>query len=252
MAKRRMFSKDIITSDAFLDMPASTRNLYFYLSMEADDDGFVNKPLAIMRTIGGGKDDMNLLFHKKFIIDCGDGIVVIKHWRIHNYIAKDRYTETKYKEKKEQLILDENKAYTTKKSGLYTACIQSVDSGKVRIGEVSIDKDREDILAPTSIEGEADCEVVKFFIPLKSGSFHSITDDKLTEYKKLFPNIDIEQEFRNMIAWSDANPQKRKTERGVDKFIASWLTRTQGQVKAAPESMEEQTARMFDDWGGTE
>ena len=135
-----MFAKTIIDSDAFLDMPATTQLLYFHLSMRADDDGFINKPKAIMRDCRSNDDDMKLLIAKKFIIPFESGIVVIKHWKIHNYIAKDRYTETKYKEEKGTLMLDENKAYTQ--------CIQNVDKletqvrlGKDRIGEDSIVKD---------------------------------------------------------------------------------------------------------------
>jgi len=112
MAERRMFAKTIIDSDAFLEMPVSSQNLYFHLSMRADDDGFVNKPRSIMRVCGGSDDDMKILIAKKFIIPFDNGIIVIKHWRIHNYIRKDTYTETKYKEEKSLLAMDENGAYT--------------------------------------------------------------------------------------------------------------------------------------------
>lgn len=139
MAQRRMFAKTIIDSDAFLDMPATAQLLYFHLSMRADDDGFINQPKSIMRMTGCKDDDMKLLIIKKFIIPFETGIVVIKHWKIHNYIAKDRYTETKYKEEKSQLILDDNNAYTT--------CIQNriqpVDETEtqVRLGKGSLSQD---------------------------------------------------------------------------------------------------------------
>ena len=141
MARRRMFSQAIIDSDAFLDMPATSQLLYFHLSMRADDDGFIHKPNSVMRACGGRNDDMNLLIAKKFIIPFESGIVVIKHWRIHNLIAKDRYTETNYKEEKALLQLDEKNAYTL--------CIQNankmetqVREGKVSQGKISIDKNR--------------------------------------------------------------------------------------------------------------
>ncbi len=118
MAERRMFAKTIIDSDAFLDMPVTAQLLYFHLAMRADDDGFVNKPKSILRMTGCKDDDLTLLFLKKFLIPFDCGIVVIKHWKIHNYIAKDRYRETKYKEEKAMLSLDENNSYTT--------CIQNV------------------------------------------------------------------------------------------------------------------------------
>ena len=113
MAERRMFAKTIIDSDAFLDMPPTTQLLYFHLSMRADDDGFVNKPKSVMRMIGATQGDIEMLITKKFIIPFESGIVVIKHWKIHNYIRNDRYTETKYKEEKALLQLDENNSYTT-------------------------------------------------------------------------------------------------------------------------------------------
>lgn len=111
MAERRMFAKTIIDSDAFLEMPQSAQLLYFHLSMRADDDGFINKPKAIMRMSGSKDDDMTILFAKKFVIPFESGIVVIKHWKIHNYIRKDTYIETKYKEEKALLEMDENNAY---------------------------------------------------------------------------------------------------------------------------------------------
>ena len=116
MAERRMFAKTIIDSDAFLDMPQSTQLLYFHLAMRADDDGFVNSPKTIMRVVGAKEDDLKVLFAKKFLIPFENGIVVIKHWRIHNYIQKDRYHETKYLDEKNSLYLDENNAYTQDKS----------------------------------------------------------------------------------------------------------------------------------------
>ena len=111
MAERRMFAKTIIDSDAFLEMPTTSQLLYFHLSMRADDDGFVNKPKSLMRMVGCKDDDLKLLFVKKFLIPFESGVVVIKHWKIHNYIRKDTYTETKYKEEKAALELDENSAY---------------------------------------------------------------------------------------------------------------------------------------------
>lgn len=148
MAERRMFAKTIIDSDAFLDMPLSSQALYFHLSMRADDDGFVNNPKKIQRTIGASQDDLNLLVAKSFLIPFDSGIVVIKHWRIHNYIQNDRYKKTVYLEEKSLLKIKENKAYTVDGDGMDTECIQDgygletqVRLGKVSIGKVSIDKE---------------------------------------------------------------------------------------------------------------
>lgn len=118
MANRRMFAKTIIDSDAFLDMPPSSQVLYFHLAMRADDDGFINNPKTIMRMVGAKDDDIKLLIAKRFIIPFDSGVVVIKHWRIHNYIQKDRYTETKYIDEKNQLILNEKNGYSLKQISL--------------------------------------------------------------------------------------------------------------------------------------
>ena len=112
MAERRMFAKTIIDSDSFLDMPLSTQSLYFHLSMRADDDGFLNNPKKIQRMIGCSDDDLKLLVAKNFIIPFESGVVVIKHWKIHNYIRNDRYKPTVYVEEKAQLTSKENGAYT--------------------------------------------------------------------------------------------------------------------------------------------
>ena len=112
MAERRMFTKAIIDSDAFLDMPLSTQALYFHLNMRADDDGFVNNPKKIMRMIGASEDDLKVLISKRFIIAFESGVVVIKHWRMHNLLRKDRYNETQYIEERNMLSLKDNGAYT--------------------------------------------------------------------------------------------------------------------------------------------
>lgn len=134
MAERRMFARTIVTSDDFLDMPMSARCLYFTLGMFADDDGFVNSPKSIMRQVGASNDDMNLLIAKKYLIIFENGVIVIKHWRIHNYIRNDRYNETKYLKQKQTLFLEENKAYT-----------QNRDSAKYDVYGVLLE-DKEDMV----------------------------------------------------------------------------------------------------------
>jgi hypothetical protein len=147
MAERRMFAKTIIDSDAFIDMPVTARLLYYDLAMRADDDGFVNSPKKIMRMIGASQDDLSILILRKFIIPFDNGIVVIKHWRIHNYIRKDMYHETKYKEEKMLLSLDENNAYTL--SGTDTLQLRddlvTNPSTQDRLGKDRLGKDRLEI-----------------------------------------------------------------------------------------------------------
>ena len=139
-----MFAKTIIDSDAFLDMPLSAQALYFHLSMRADDDGFINNPRKIQRMTGAGDDDFKLLLAKHFLLIFESGVVVIKHWRIHNYIRNDRYNETKYKEEKAMLCLDENNSYTfgiPSVNQMDTNGIPMVDKmdTQVRLGKDSIE-----------------------------------------------------------------------------------------------------------------
>ena len=118
MAERRMFTQKIIDSDAFLDMPLSTQALYFHLNMRADDDGFINNPKKIVRMIGASEDDFKVLIAKNFVMQFDSGIIVVKHWKMHNYIQKDRYKPTVYADEKAML--------ETKENGAYTLCIQDV------------------------------------------------------------------------------------------------------------------------------
>ena len=114
MAKKRMFSQQITESDSFTSMPLSSQALYFHLSLNADDDGFINSPKRVQRMIGASDDDLNLLIVKKFLIPFDSGVVVVKHWRINNYIRSDRYVPTVYTEEKNQLIEKKNHAYSLK------------------------------------------------------------------------------------------------------------------------------------------
>lgn len=171
MAQRRMFSNKVIDTDTFLDMPSSSQLLYFHLSMRADDDGFISAPKRIIRMIGCSEDDMKILIAKSFIIPFESGVCVVRHWRVHNYIQKDRYTETMYKYEKSMLSLD---------SGVYdldTECIQNVVhdgyTGKVRLGKSKVRLGKGGMgeeSIPTSDE-----KVIK-----KSASSDAISSDELT------------------------------------------------------------------------
>ena len=173
MAERRMFAKTIIDSDAFIDMPVTARLLYYDLSMRADDDGFVNSPKKIMRMIGASQDDLMLLISKKFLIPFESGVVVIKHWRIHNYIRKDTYNETTYKDEKAMLTLDENKAYKL-------TCDEPVyePSTQVRLGKDSLGKDINTLSAkPDDLTIKA--KLVLDALNQKTGKAFKYTDSNL-------------------------------------------------------------------------
>lgn len=155
MAERRMFAKTIIDGDSFLDMPMSTQALYFHLSMRADDDGFINNPKKIQRMIGATEDDLKLLIAKNFIIVFESGVIVIKHWKIHNYIQKDRYKPTVYQEEKELLSLKENGVYTLGIPNGYNMDTQ-VRLGKDRLGKVN-NKEGNKFVKPTIEEIQEYC-----------------------------------------------------------------------------------------------
>lgn len=112
MADKRMFSQTVVDSDAFLDIPLSAQALYFHFGMRADDDGFVNSPRKIQKMVSASEDDVRLLIAKGFVIPFDSGVVVIKHWRIHNTIKSDRYKPTSYQDEKALLHIKPNKAYT--------------------------------------------------------------------------------------------------------------------------------------------
>lgn len=192
MAERRMFAKTIIDSDAFLDMPLSTQSLYFHLSMRADDDGFINNPKKIQRMIGASDDDLKLLIVKNFIIPFESGIVVIKHWKIHNYIQSDRYKPTVYQEERERLEMKKNKAYTLSENIVETECIQNVYSSEaqVRLGKDRLGKDSIVYDIPDSAEPEPPAPKKKP-VKHKYGEYKNVllTDEEMEKLKAEYPDL---------------------------------------------------------------
>lgn len=116
MAERRMFTQKITDSDAFTEMPLSAQCLYFHLNMHADDDGFLNNANKIRKSINASEDDLKLLILKRFLLPFESGVVVIKHWRMHNLLRKDRHHDTHYQDELAQLELKDDNSYTEKKS----------------------------------------------------------------------------------------------------------------------------------------
>lgn len=153
MAERRMFAKTIIDSDHFLDMPLSAQALYFHLAMRADDDGFVGNPKKIKRTIGATDEDFDLLVSSRYLLIFESGVIVIRHWRLHNYIQADRYKETIYLTEKSSLSLDVQKAYELRenagKSQSENECIQTVSKVypqvSIELGKDSIGKSKDSL-----------------------------------------------------------------------------------------------------------
>lgn len=249
MAERRMFAKTIIDSDAFLDMPLSTQALYFHLSMRADDEGFINNPKKIKRMIGASDDDLKLLIAKNFVIPFDSGVVVIKHWRIHNYIRSDRLIKTVYKEERGMLDVKDNGAYTVGNQtsvscqsdvSQVTDKCQSSDGhetvkcqhrlGKVSIGKVSIGKDRVDDYMEV-IDKPAGSQQDIPTLPLLDGSEWRPEQKDLQEWQKFYNRVDIPYELGRMRQWCRSNPTKRKTAYEIRGFVTKWLDQEQRKTK---------------------
>ena len=159
MAERRMFTKKITESDAFLDMPLSAQCLYFHLNMSADDDGFVNAPKKIQRLIGASDDDLKLLIAKSFVLVFETGILVIKHWRMHNTIRQDRYHPTDYQEEYKQIGLKPNNSYTWQPNGNQMETENRLD--KIRLdknNKEEINKEEKKFKKPTPEEIKNYCK----------------------------------------------------------------------------------------------
>ena len=249
MAERRMFAKTIIDSDAFLDMPLSTQVLYFHLAMRADDEGFINNPKKIQRMIGASEDDLKLLFAKKFVIPFESGVVVIKHWRIHNYIRADRLIRTVYKDERDLLSVKENGAYTMSDTcqtldGQVTVkcqssdgqvtdnCPQNVRIGKDRLGKDSIGKVRsgKDRLGKDKVEViqyHAGSEQSIPALPILDGPEWRPEQKDLQEWQKFYSRVDVLYELGRMRQWCKSNPAKIKTAYEIRGFVTKWLDQEQ-------------------------
>lgn len=231
MAEKRMFTQKIIDSDAFLDMPLSSQALYFHLNMRADDDGFVNNPKKVTKLVGASDDDLKILLMKRFIIGFASGVIVIKHWRMHNTLKSDRYHPTDYQEEFAQLDIKPNKAYTDRPERQLPAESSTLEpewnqdgtkmEPEIRI-DLGLDKNREDNTACAEQLENIVCSLL-----LNDGTEYFISDAYIDQMQQLFPKVDVFQQMLKMKAWCINNPRKRKTRRGITAFINSWLSKEQ-------------------------
>lgn len=179
MANKRMFTVQIIDSDPFLDMPLSTQALYFHLNMRADDDGFINNPKKIQRMIGASDDDLKILIGKRFVLAFQSGVIVIKHWRMHNTLKGDRYTPTQYQDEKNMLQIKPNKAYTESDGAIPMEIGTIVETEWSQSGTTvknSIDKSSKESKPPRHKHGEY--------------GHILLTDDQYNKLKSEYPAID--------------------------------------------------------------
>lgn len=208
MAQRRMFSLKIIDTDIFLDMPLSSQALYFHLSMRADDEGFVSSPKRILKTISCSEDDYKILLAKQFILPFESGVCVIKDWKIHNYIQKDRFSPSIYNEEKSSLIEDKN--------GSYTKCIQNVNEVDTQVRlELVKSKERLELVDTEKIV---------------DNKIYFISDDKtlnLTVLQKenlitKYTNIDIDYYIEKIITYNEGKPKSKKY-KNLNLTLQDWI-----------------------------
>ncbi len=248
MAERRMFSKTVTGSDAFLELPMSARLLYYELAMQADDDGFVDGPKKVMRIVGASPADLDALTESRFLIPFENGTVVIRHWKAHNYIQKDRYRETVYLREKAMLRVAANNAYELREPPAATPCIHSVSNLDT---EVRIEQETESEQEKETAPKREKAPEVDPSIPISPSSSapdngialptneqkkqYVVGDETIREYGSLWPELDVRSEILAMRSWLSANPSRRKSPEETPRFVNGWLTRAHEKARAAPE-----------------
>lgn len=219
VAKKRMFSVDIVGSDAFLDLPHTAQALYFQLGMRADDDGFVGNPKTIQRIAGTKASDLELLVKKRFLLQFPSGVVVIKHWKINNDIKKDRYSPTVYTDEFQMLYTKENKAYTERNANVSTLDTEPEQNVSTLDTQYSIDKNR---LDKNSIEKKKHAH----------GFFSNVllTDDEMQKLAIEVPNY--EDYIERLSHYIESSGKKYKSHYAT---ILSWHRKDDAEkAKSAP------------------
>ena len=261
MSERRMFTKKITDGDAFTEMPPTAQCLYFHLCMSADDDGFSNMIRQSMFNAHAGTDDFNTLVTKRFIIPFQSGVIVIKHWKMHNLIRSDRYHETEYLEEKATLVMKENGVYsqipfdnqlTTKRQPNDNQMETEVRLGKDSIGkdniEVSKDTSCPTACKPTGKKAKKTVILANVIpLPCSDGSEWRCEQDFYDKMKNSYPDVDIEQEFRSMCGWLVSNP--KKTRNGMKRFVNSWLSKAQNSASRRNHGKSGTDMSVIDNWG---
>jgi len=225
MAERRMFAKTIVLSDAFLDMPATARCLYFTFGMLADDDGFVNNPKSIMRQCGASDDDLKILLAKKFLLAFESGVIVIKHWRINNYLRSDRYVETKYTDEKQLLQVDENGGYKS----LDTIGIPlGIPNGNQMDTQDRLGKDSKgyiNTLAQNEPQKESKSDPIeeRFEVFWKAYPKKTGKGAALKSFKKIKPSEDLLNKMLSSIEQTKQTDQWKRDNGQYIPYPATWL-----------------------------
>lgn len=220
MAERRMFAKSIVNSARFLRMPPTSRLLYYDLGMAADDDGIV-EAFTVLRTTGAVEDDLRVLAAKGFVKVLNDDLVsYITDWNANNQIRKDRYHQSAYA----GLLVKIECGEAKETDGLPSGNQMETED---RIGKDRIGKAKEDTNVSSCVEPETGSTPPIIGLPLNDGTEYGVTEEQCKEWAELYPAVDVPQQLRNMRGWLLANKDRRKTKRGVGRFITAWLSREQ-------------------------
>ena len=205
MANKRMFSLSVVDTDNFLEMPISSRLLYYELGMRADDDGFVDNWKKILLFTGLKEDDMKILMSKNFIIPFDSGVLVIRHWRMNNYLQKDRIKPTIYQEELKKLGLDENNVYT-----LDTTCIHSIDKNSIDKNSIEYNIQNKKFKKPTLEEVQEYCNErqneinAQRFIDFYESKDWMIGKNKMKDWKACVRTWENKNKYNSPI-WLDKN-----------------------------------------------
>lgn len=251
MAERRMFAKSIIGSARFLRMPSTSRLLYYDLGMQADDDGIV-EAFSVMRATGATEDDLRVLASKGFVTVLNEDLVTyIADWNTNNQIRRDRYHRSIYAD----LLVKIGDGGISAPAWQPMVNQLATESSLVKssLGQSS----REDADASSCAEPGADSAPPVITLPLNDGSEFAVSQVQCTEWQGLYPAVDVLQQLRNMRGWLLSNPDRRKTKRGIKRFITGWLSREQDRghrgFSATPgKSLDRDRVRTAADYDGGE
>lgn len=230
MANRRMFTKKVTDDDNFMALSSSAQALYLHLSMSADDDGFSNQVSISMFKAHASIQDLQALLEKRYIYQFENGVIVIKHWRMANALRKDRYSPTAFQEELAQLGVKENGAYTWLPDGCQTVAerVPQDRLGEVRLGKDSIGEDSiEDVCTEPLQSSAPETAMNAPGIPITGGVEWRPTVDELNEWIKFYSAVDVIRELGRMRIWCQNNPDRKKTARGIRRFVTTWLDKEQ-------------------------
>jgi hypothetical protein len=227
MAEKRMFTKTIVDSDVFLDMPQSAQNLYFHLNMRADDEGFINSPKKIMRMVNSNQNDMDILLSKRYLLLFASGVMVVKHWKMHNAIRQDRIKETMYTEEKATLTVKENGAYTDNIKSLQPIDNQVTTKSLRRLDKIRLEENSIDKISKVKKEPKQ--------------SFHDFELIKLTqkEYDSCIENYGLDQTKKALDKLNSFIGSKGDKYKSHFHTLSSWVWQSVGAVKLSEVKHEE-------------